>query len=150
MEVIENEGAITSTNRRTQILGTVVGGLALGWAGRVIGRLSGSRQSRTRLRCRAEGVCGRPRQSRLPHLVLPYREQQGRRSGRSVSARWPSESRPFSCSLAECDASGPGAETSADLAPRLNASRPQSTRTIASERSKDDRERRALPWSVTR
>lgn len=50
VEVIENEVAITSTNRGSQILGTVVGGLALGPAGSVIGGLSGSKLSRTRLR----------------------------------------------------------------------------------------------------
>jgi hypothetical protein len=50
VEVIENGVTVTSTNRGSQVLGSVVGGLALGGIGAVIGGLSGSSRSRGRLK----------------------------------------------------------------------------------------------------
>jgi len=50
VEVLENGVTLTSTNRGSQVLGSVSGGLALGGVGAVIGGLSASSRSRGRLR----------------------------------------------------------------------------------------------------
>jgi hypothetical protein len=50
VEVIENGATVTQTNRGSQLVGAVVGGLAFGGAGAVVGGLSGKSNSRARTR----------------------------------------------------------------------------------------------------
>jgi hypothetical protein len=50
VEVIENGATVTQTNRGSQLVGAMVGGLAFGGAGAVVGGLSGKSHSRARTR----------------------------------------------------------------------------------------------------
>jgi hypothetical protein len=50
VEIVENGATLTQTNRGSQLLGAVVGGLAFGGVGAVVGALSGSSRTRERLR----------------------------------------------------------------------------------------------------
>lgn len=49
VEVVENGATVTQTNRGSQLLGAAAGGLVFGGVGAVIGGLSGSTRSRSRL-----------------------------------------------------------------------------------------------------
>jgi hypothetical protein len=50
VEVVENGTTVTQTNRGSQLVGAMVGGLALGVAGAVVGGLSGKSRSQGRIR----------------------------------------------------------------------------------------------------
>lgn len=50
VEVLENGSTVTETNRGSQLAGAAIGGLALGGVGAIVGGLSGSKKSTTKVR----------------------------------------------------------------------------------------------------